>query len=153
MSIEGVDTTFTNQCGAYNIDIIRVDTGLPFTSVTFNQVTGVLALNPQEGDPIGQVNLKMRITLADYTTLTVVAEDNFFVTITECTQTITPPSASISDFEQFWGEGKLYDLTPYIDLYTVTPACPEDPEFEVFLIDDDVLYPLGILPGKDVRFN
>jgi hypothetical protein len=153
LSIEGVDTTFTNQCGAYRIDIIRTDTGLPFTSVAFNQVTGVLALNPQEGDPIGQVNLKMRITLAEYSTLTVVAEDNFFVTITGCTQTITPPSASISDFEQFWGAGKAYDLTAFINLYTITPVCPDEPTFELFLVSDDILIPISVLPGKEIRFN
>ena len=38
-------------------------------------------------------------------------------------------------------------------MYTVTPVCPDAPTFEVFLVNDGILYPLSLLPGKEIRFN
>lgn len=153
LAIDGVDTAFVDRCGDLRVDVVRVDTGLPFTSVTLNQVTGQLTLSPVDGDPIGVVNLKLRVTLADYPTFPVVSESLFFVTILECESEVTPPNAALPNFEQFWGEANAYDLSALINLYTFEPECPNQPEFEAKIVSDDIEYDLNLLPGKEIRFN
>ena len=105
--------------------------------MTFDSVTGVIDLAPQDGDAVGFYNCAIKSTMTDYPSITTTT--SFPCQVSDCVPVIYPPvlTPAQSQISQGWAAPTEYtlDIQSYINAYVIDPFCFETVTFEVIIKD------------------